>query len=87
MPAGCLAFFKQDLDQNRLKGSVFIMRKITVVGAGGTGCCTAAELTLMGNRVTLCEQEGWCEENLAAIRTRGQGHAACCCHCCSGLYF
>lgn len=47
------------------------MRKITVVGAGGTGCCTAAELTLMGNRVTLCEQEGWCEENLAAIRTRG----------------
>lgn len=47
------------------------MRNITVVGAGGTGCCTAAELTLLGNRVTLCEQEGWCEENMAAIKARG----------------
>lgn len=47
------------------------MRKITVVGAGGTGCCTAAELTLLGNEVTLVEQQGWCEENIAAIKARG----------------
>ena len=47
------------------------MRKITVIGAGGTGCCTAAELTLLGHQVTLCEQEGWCDENIAAIKARG----------------
>ena len=47
------------------------MRNIAVVGAGGTGCCTAAELTLLGHHVTLCEQEGYCEENLAAIKARG----------------
>lgn len=47
------------------------MKKITVVGAGGTGCCTAAELTLLGNEVTLVEQQGWCEENIAAIKARG----------------
>ena len=47
------------------------MKNITVVGAGGTGCCTAAELTLMGHRVTLCEVEGVCEENIAAIKARG----------------
>ena len=47
------------------------MKNIAVVGAGGTGCCTAAELTLLGNHVTLCEQEGYCEENLEAIKARG----------------
>lgn len=47
------------------------MVKVTVVGAGGTGCCTAAELTLMGHVVTLCEEEGCCAENMAAIQKRG----------------
>ena len=46
-------------------------KHITVVGAGGTGCCTAAELTLMGHQVTLLEEEDLCIENVTAIKNRG----------------
>lgn len=47
------------------------MKKITVIGAGGTGCCTAAELGMMGHEVTLCEVEGVCQENAEAVKARG----------------
>ena len=46
-------------------------KRVTVVGAGGTGCCTAAELTLLGHCVTLCEEDGACRENMENIRKRG----------------
>ena len=46
-------------------------KKITVIGAGGTGCCAAANFVLHGHEVTLCEEEGVCENNLRDIRERG----------------
>lgn len=46
-------------------------KRITVIGAGSTGCCTVAELTIMGHQVTLCEEEGVCQNNVDAIRKKG----------------
>ena len=46
-------------------------KNITVIGAGGTGCCAAATFTLQGHTVTLCEEEGVCTRNIADIRERG----------------
>ena len=46
-------------------------KKITVIGAGGTGCCCAADLTLSGHQVTLCDLPGRSDDNLAMVRARG----------------
>lgn len=46
-------------------------KRITVLGAGGTGCCTAAELALGGHEVTLLEEDGVCQKNVDAIKKRG----------------
>ena len=46
-------------------------KKITVIGAGGTGCCAAGVFTLHGHDVTLCEETGVCEQNIQDILDRG----------------
>lgn len=46
-------------------------KKITVVGAGATGCCTAADLTLSGHHVTLCDIAGRSDDRIEMVRARG----------------
>lgn len=46
-------------------------KKVTVVGAGGTGICTAADLTLSGHHVTLCDIAGRSDDRIEMVRARG----------------
>lgn len=46
------------------------MSYISVIGGGGTGIMMAADLTLKGHEVTLCDLEKY-GENLTAIKSRG----------------
>ena len=46
-------------------------KKVTVVGAGGTGICTAADLTLSGHHVTLCDVAGRSDDRIEMVRARG----------------
>ncbi len=47
------------------------MKRIAVLGGGGTGCCLAADLALRGHQVALYEKKEYWHEHIEGIRKRG----------------
>lgn len=47
------------------------MKRIAVLGGGGTGCCLAADLALRGYQVALYEKKEYWHENINGIFERG----------------